>query len=126
MHDANEAYVRQLRVEADASDADIQSALTRLFNRRSEDSDVQGKSVLKISAQSSSQQTENLLDQISPGPSRPSDQSEFRSVDQDQVQDIKTKISVLRSGVIIDSSLKESIISLLKKESPYDEMIEEL
>ena len=126
VHDANAAYVQQLRVASDASDEEIQSALTRLFRKQSDSNDVQGKSVLKISAQSSSQQTEQLLDQISPGPSRPSEQTEISTVDRDQVQDSKTKISVLRSGVIIDSSLRENINSLLKKESPYMEMIEEL
>ena len=126
VHDANAAYVQQLRVASDASDEEIQSALTRLFRKQSDSNEVQGKSVLKISTQSSSQQTEQLLDQINPRPSRPSEQTEISTVDRDQVEDSKTKISVLRSGVIIDSSLRENINSLLKKESPYMEIIEEL
>ena len=104
MHDANAAYVQQLRVAENASDEDIQTALSKLFQRRSENSDVQGKSVLKISVNSESQKTEHMLDQISPGPSRP--QSEISSVNQDQEPEIKSKLSVLRSGIIINSSLK--------------------
>ena len=38
----------------------------------------------------------------------------------------KCKISVLRSGVIIDAQFKNQVYSLLKKESPYDVIIAEL
>ena len=71
MHDANAAYVQQLRVTENASDEEIQAALSKLFQKGSENSDVQGKSVLKISVKSESQKTEHMLDQISLGPSRP-------------------------------------------------------
>ena len=54
-----------------------------------------------------------MLDQISPGPSRP--QSE-----------IKSKLSVLRSGIIIDCSLKNKISSFLKDESLYSDIFVEL
>ena len=67
VHDANAAYVQQLRVAENASDEDIQAALSKLFQRRSENSDVQGKSVLKMSVNSESQKTEHMRDQISSG-----------------------------------------------------------
>ena len=51
VHDANAAYVQQLRIASDASDDEIQSALTRLFRKQSYSKEVQGKSVLKISVQ---------------------------------------------------------------------------
>ena len=105
VHDANAAYVQQLRVPQNGSDEEIQAALSELFQRRSENSAVQGKSVLKISVNSESQKTEHMLEQISPGPSSP--QSKISSVNQDQDPEIKSKLSVLRSGIIIDSSLKK-------------------
>ena len=126
VHDANAAYVQQLRVSENASDEEIQAALSKLFQRRSENSDGQGKSVLKMSVNSESQKTEHMLDQISSGPSRP--QPEISSViqDQDQEPEIKSKLSVLRSGIIIDSSLKNRINSLLKEESLYSDIFVEL
>ena len=124
MHDANAAYVQQLRVSENASDEEIQAALSKLFQRRSESSDGQGKSVLKMSVNSESQKTEHMLDQISSGPSRP--QPEISSVIQDQEPEIKSKLSVLRSGIIIDSSLKNRINSLLKEESLYSDIFVEL
>ena len=118
--------MQQLRVAESASDAEIQNALSKLFQKRSEVSDVQGKSVIKISVNSESQKTEHILNQISPGPSRPSEQSEHSSVVQDQETEIKPKLSVLRSGVVIDSSLKNKINSLLRDESLYSEIFVEL
>ena len=50
IHDANAAYVQQLRVASDASDKEIQSALTRLFRKQSDSNDIQKESILKISA----------------------------------------------------------------------------
>ena len=63
VHDANAAYVQQLRVPNDATDDQIQAALTRLFNQNSV-SDQQ--SILKLSAQDSVQDQETLLNQFKP------------------------------------------------------------
>ena len=79
---------------------------------------------MKISLNSESHKTEHMLDQISPGPSRP--QSKINSVHQDQESEIKSKLSVLRSGIIIDSSLKNKINSLLREESLYSDIFVEL
>ena len=38
----------------------------------------------------------------------------------------QVKISVLRSGVILDVQFKNEAYSLLKNESPYDEILSEL
>ena len=38
VHDANEAYVRQLRVPEDATEEEIQEALTRIFRQHTRDS----------------------------------------------------------------------------------------
>ena len=79
---------------------------------------------MKISVNSENQKTEHMLDQISPGPSRP--QSEISSVNQDQEPEIKSKLSVLRSGIISNSSIKNKIISLLREESLYSDIFVEL
>ena len=52
-------------------------------------------------------------------PSRLDDQ--VQKSDQDQA-----KIAVLRSGVILDVQFKKEIHSLLRKESPYMEILAEL
>ena len=85
-----------------------------------------GNQFLKISVNSESQKTEHMLDQISSGPSRP--QPEISSViqDQDQEPEIKSKLSILRSGIIIDSSLKNKINSFLRDESLYSDIFVEL
>ena len=117
VHDANEAYVEQLPVPEDATDDQIKEALTKLFQRNDEVNSE--NSVLKMSNKSIDQDQEQVLNQYSSVPSRLSDQAQ-RS-DQDQA-----KISVLRSGVILDVELKREVHFLLEKESPYMEILTEL
>ena len=117
MHDANEAYVRQLRVPEDATDDQIKEALTKLF-QKNDKINPEG-SVLKMPNKSIDQDQEQILDQYSSVPSRLSDQAQ-RSV-QDQA-----KISVLTKGGILDVQFKKEVRSLLEKESPYMEILAEL
>ena len=117
VHDANEAYVQQLRVPEDATDDQIKEALAKLFQKN--DGIHSKGSVLKMSSKSIDQAQEQILDQYSSVPSRLDDQAQ--KSDQDQA-----KIAVLRSGVILDVQFKREIHSLLKKESPYMEILEEL
>ena len=122
VHDANEAYVQQLRVPEDATDQQIQEALTKLFQRNV---DIKtNESVFRMSTKSIDQVQEQALNQYSSVPSRPSDQDQFSEktkTNQDQI-----KIAVLRSGVILDVQFKNEIYSLLKNESPFDEILKEL
>ena len=105
VHDANAAYVQQLRVPEDASDEEIQSALTKLF---SQNSVSERQTVLKMTTQDQAQNQEQLLNQFKP-----------EVQDQDQAQDQKQsdqcKLTVLRSGVMIDVQYKKKIHSILKK-----------
>ena len=95
----------------------MKEALTKLFQKN--DQVNSENSVLKISNKSIDQDQEQILNQYSSVPSRLSDQAQ-RSV-QDQA-----KISVLRSGVILDVQFKREVHSLLEKESPYMEILTEL
>ena len=123
VHDANAAYVQQLRVPNDATDDQIQAALTRLFNQNSV-SDQQ--SILKLSIQDSVQDQETLLNQFKPEHSvQDQDQNQMNSRQSKSKIDI-CKLSVLRSGVLIDADFKNKIYSLLKEESPYDVIMAEL
>ena len=117
VHDANEAYVQQLRVPEDATDDQIREALTKLFQKN--DKVNSENSVFKMSNKSIDQDQEQILNQDSSVPSRLSDQAQ-RS-DQDQA-----KISVLRSGVILDVQFKGEVHSLLEKETPHMEILTEL
>ena len=117
VHDANEAYVQQLRVPEDATDDQIKEALAKLFQKN--DGIHSKGSVLKMSSKSIDQAQEQILDQYSSVPSRLDDQAQ--KSDQDQA-----KIAVLRSGVILDVQFKKEVHSLLKKESPYMEILAEL
>ena len=117
VHDANEAYVQQLRVPEDATDDQIKEALAKLFQKN--DGIHSKGSVLKMSSKSIDQAQEQILDQYSSVPSRLDDQAQ--KSDQDQA-----KIAVLRSGVILDVQFKKEVHSLLEKESPYMEILAEL
>ena len=121
VHDANEAYVQQLRVPENATDVQIQEALTKLFQKN--EGVNTNESVLKMSTKSIDQVQESVLNQYSSVPSRPSDQDQISvsKNNQDQV-----KIAVLRSGVILDVQFKNEVYSLLKSESPFDEILKEL
>ena len=116
IHDANAAYVQQLRVPEDASDEEIQSALTKLF---SQNSVSERQTVLKMITQDQAQNQERLLNQFKP---------EFQDQDQaqDQRQSDQCKLAVLRSGVMIDVQYKKKTYSLFKKESPFDIILAEL
>ena len=118
VHDANAAYVQKLRVPEDASDDQIQAALNRLFSQNTE---TENQSVLKMSTQDNVQHQEQLLNQIKP---------EISDQAQAQVQcprsDEDCKLSILRSGVLIDGQFKNQIYSLLKNERPYNSIIAEL
>ena len=118
VHDANAAYVQKLRVPEDASDDQIQAALNQLF---SQNMGTENQSVLKMSTQDNVQHQEQLLNQIKP---------EISDRVQDQVQcprsDEDCKLSILRSGVLIDGQFKNKIYSLLKNERPYNSIIAEL
>ena len=118
VHDANAAYVQKLRVPEDASDDQIQAALNQLF---SQNMGTENQSVLKMSTQDNVQHQEQLLNQIKP---------EISDQVQDQVQcprsDEDCKLSILRSGVLIDGQFKNKIYSLLKNERPYNSIIAEL
>ena len=123
VHDANAAYVQQLRVPNDATDDQIQAALTRLINQNSV-SDQQ--SILKLSAQDSVQDQETLLNQFKPEHSvQDQDQNQMNSRQSKSETDIY-KLLVLRSGVLLDAEFENKIYSLLKEESPYDVIIAEL
>ena len=117
VHDANEAYVQQLRDPEDATDDQIKEALTKLFQKN--DKINSEGSVLKIPNKSIDQDQEQIFNQSSSVLSKLSDQAQ-RS-DQDQA-----KLAVLRSGVILDVQFKKEIHSLLEKESPYMEILAEL
>ena len=108
--------VQQLRVPEDASDQEIQAALTKLFSQNSES---EQRSVLKMSTKDQAQDQEQILNQFRP-------EVQDQNQDQDQRQSETCKLAVLRSGVIIDVQYKEKIYSLLKKESPYDLILAEL
>ena len=118
VHDANAAYVQRLRVPKNASDSVIQAALNRIF---SQNMGTEDQSVLKMSSQDNVQYQEQILNQLKPEISV-----------QEQVQDQcprsveKCKLSILRSGVLIDAEFKNKIHELLKNESLYDSIIEEL
>ena len=118
VHDANAAYVQKLRVPEDASNDQIQAALNRLF---SQNMGTENQSVLKMSTQDNVQHQKQLLNQIKP---------EISDRVQDQVQcsrsDEDCKLSILRSGVLIDGQFKNKIYSLLKNERPYNSIIAEL
>ena len=73
VHDANEAYVQQLRVAVDASDAEIQKSLTRLFSKNTNINQDQD-SVIEMSTTTEEQKTAGILDKI-----RPSGQTEISS-----------------------------------------------
>ena len=143
VHDANEAYVQQLRVATDASDEDIQEALEKLF-RRNPSVNRGRDSILKMSTSTEEEKRAGILDKPRPVPSGqsvPSKQSDSSSISvqdqsqavqdqslqgQQQAQDSVSKLAVYRSRVRINSSLKDSFYSLLKNESPYDEILREL
>ena len=122
VHDANAAYVQKLRVPEKATDAQIQAALDKLFKQNSVS---EGQAVLRMSTQDSTQSQEQLLNQFKPEISI-QNQDQDQSSREDQSVTEKCKISVLRSGVIIDAQFKNQVYSLLKKESPYDAIIAEL
>ena len=118
VHDANASYVQKLRVPEAASDDQIQAALNQLF---SQNMGTENQSVLKMSTQDNVQHQEQLLNQIKP---------EISDRVQDQVQcprpDEDCKLSILRSGVLIDGQFKNKISSLLKNERRYNSIIAEL
>ena len=116
VHDANAAYVQQLRVSEDASDEEIQSALTKLF---SQNSISERQTVLKMTTQDQAQNQEQMLNQIKP-------EVQYQDQAQDQRQSDQCKLAVLRSGVMIDVQYKKKIYSLLKKESLFDIILAEL
>ena len=120
VHDANAAYVQKLRVPENATDAEIQSALTRLFSQNSE---TENQSVIKMTVQDSVQVQENLLNQFKP---ENKGQDQVQESDQSKISSENAKLAVLRSGVIIDEQFKREVHSLLLKESPYKEILEEL
>ena len=83
--------------------------------------ETENQSVLKMSTQDNVQHQEQLLNQIKP---------EISDQAQAQVQcprsDEDCKLSILRSGVLIDGQFKNQIYSLLKNERPYNLIIAEL
>ena len=81
---------------------------------------------MKISVQDSVQDQENLPNQFKPEHSvQDQDQNQINSRQSKSETDIY-KLSVLRSGVLIDAEFKDKIYSLLKEESPYDVIMAEL
>ena len=100
VHDANAAYVQQLRVSEDASDEEIQSALTKLFNQNSIS---ERQTVLKMTTQDQAENQEQLLNQFKP---EVQDQDQA----QDQRQSDQYKLEVSRSGVMIDVQYKKKFI----------------
>ena len=67
VHNANEPHVQALHLPADASHEEIQEALNKLVRKKSQYIDFQGKSILMMTTQSSTQKSDNILDQISRG-----------------------------------------------------------
>ena len=82
---------------------------------------TENQSVLKMSTEDNVQYQEQLLNQIKP---------EISDRVQDQVQcprsDEDCKLSILKSGVLIDGQFKNKIYSLLKNERLYNSIIAEL
>ena len=118
VHDANAAYVQKLRVPENASDNEIQAALNQLFNSNTE---TENQSILKMTNQDHVQHQEQILNQLKPEIS-----VQEKAQDQCPGSVEQCKISILRSGVLIDAEFKNKIYDLLKKESPYDSIIQEL
>ena len=105
VHDANAAYVQQLRVSEDASDEKIQSALTKLF---SQNSVSERQTVSKMTTQGQAQNQEQFLNQFKP---EVQDQDQA----QDQRQSDQCRLAVLRSGVMIDVQYKKKIYFIIEK-----------
>ena len=109
--DANSEYVQKLSVSPEASDAEIQSALHRLFNQG-----PQGQSINDSQSQSilSSDQAQCLQgNQCS--------QDKF-SLDSKPSIIAATAMSKLQ----LDDSFRNSVCSLLQNEIPYADIIQEL
>ena len=96
--------------------------MDKLFSQNSKSED---QSVLRITAQDSAHVQEQILNQIKPENSvQVQDQYQYSRPDQTKQE--QCKLSILRSGVLMDGRFKIQIYSLLKKESPYDVIIAEL
>ena len=109
VHDANAAYVQQLRVPEDATDDQIRESLKKLFHKNEERNSV--GSVLRMSSKSIDQAQEQILNQYSSVPSRLSDQAQ--NSEETKTNQDKAKLAVLRSGVILDVQFKNEVHSLL-------------
>ena len=83
---------------------------------------------MKLSTSTEEQKTVNISDKIRPPGQSETDQysSNQSETKQDQETKNKTKIAILRSGVILDAEFKNNVRSLLQKESPYMEILAEL
>ena len=133
VHDANEEYVRKLRVPDNATDQQIQEALQRIFRNdqvQDELAKTQSGTVLKKTTMTATQ-NQNYLFQFDQ-----SNQFSQSSVDdENQVQDsesvaenseTKTKLAIYSSKIHLDKSVQDRFYELLKTESPYKEILEEI
>ena len=143
VHNANADLVRELRVPSDADDSTIQEALMKLFSAQvqvqSETVSVEGQAVRAKRSVSGSDQAlkaqisdQALKASVSDSVQSSSDQPKSESKPSRSVQ-VKTSVPVSsgspssshctlavgRNSVNIDSSLKDKIHSLLRKEILY-------
>ena len=131
VHDATADLVRELRVPSDAGDEAIQDALKKLFNQvQAQSSQTQSSSV------SSTQQTESVSEIKASGPDQVQASSSVQFRDQISVQQpvsefsshrtTQCTVTIARSSITIDQTMREKMYSLLTKEILYSDIIEEM
>ena len=133
VHDANEEYVRKLRVPDNATDEQIQEALQKKFrNDQAQDelAKTQSGTILKKTTTTGTE-NQNYLFQFD----QSNEFSQSSVDDEDQVQDsesvledseIRTKLAIYLSKIYLNKSVQDQFYELLKAESPYKEILEEI
>ena len=148
----NRRYVEQLRIPRDATDIEIQDALSRLFARdrepvaeiRTETNRQRSDMTAGPSSGSSRPQVQTVnSEQSSTGQQSINQKSVIKnqvksnqfnsilnSITEEDVQSVyqqHSQLSILSSsGISLDNSLKEQINSLLRTETPYDTIIQKI
>ena len=150
VNDANADLVNELRIPSDADDEAIQEALKNLFNAqcqgqcRDQSDAVEGQAIRASGSvfrsdqalKADSSQALKASDPVQPSTVSESGPSPVQSQVQDQFRNVLVSINssqesqctllTSRSSIIIDSSLREKMYSLLLQENYYKEILEEI
>ena len=133
VHDANEEYVRKLGVPDNATDEQIQEALQKILRNDQAQDELTKTHLGTILKKTTTTGTQNQSYLFQFDQSNQFSQSSVD--DEDQVQDsesvpenseTRTKLAIYSRKIHLDKSVQDQFYELLKTESPYKEILEEI